>query len=134
MLAVPPPLSDTCRPGAGRFAVLATLAFPPFPILPPEVLPVAELVPGFPPEAVLPVVPVPVLPVVPVLATPDLAPVVVPVLDPDVDECVPVPGRDPAEDECVPAPVDGRAVDGCGAGAECAGAAGFGAGGGDDFF
>ena len=134
--------------------VLATFAFPPLPIVPPpEVLPIAELVPGFPPAAVpfFPVVPVLVLPVVPVpvpvLPTPGFVPVVVPGLDPVVEVCVPVPvdGR-PFE-----LPVEGRAVEGCDVGAECdagaeceggaecdgaaecEGALGFG-GGGDDFF
>src|ERR1700730_1671235 len=149
MLAVPPPFSATCLPGAGRLAVFATFAFPPLPMLPPEVLPIAELPPDFPPAVVpfLPVVPVPVLPVVPVpvLPTPGFVPVVDPGLDPVADECVAVPGRDPVVDECVPVPVEGRAVDECDAGAECdvgaecdggaecEGALGFG-GGGDDFF
>lgn len=145
MLADPPPFSDTCLPGAGRLVVLATFAFPPLPMLPPDVFPIAELVPGFPPAVVpfLPVVPVLVLPVVPapVLATPGFVPVVVPGLDPVVEVCVPVP----VDGRLFEVPVEGRAVEGCDAGAECEGGAecdgaeecegalGFG-GGGDDFF
>lgn len=145
MLADPPPFNDTCRPGAGRLVLFATFAFPPLPMLPPDDLPIAELVPGFAPVAApfLAVAPVLVLPVVPVagLLTPGFVPVVLPGLDPVVEVRVPVPvdGR-PFE-----VPVEGRAVDGCDAGAECEGGAecdgaaacegalGFG-GGGDDFF
>jgi hypothetical protein len=127
--------------------LFATFALPPFPMLPPppDVLPIAEVVPGCAPVAApfLPVVPILVLPVVPVagLLTPGFVPVVVPGLDAFVDECVPVP----VDDRPFELPVEGRPVEGCDAGAECEGGAecdgaaacegalGFG-GGGDDFF
>ena len=107
MVAVPPPLSDTCRAGAGRFTVLATPPFPPFPRLAPPVLFTADGTPVLPtgpfafptlPVPFLAAMPVPVLPevvVVPVLPTvvPGLVPVVVPGLPPLVDECIAVEDR-----------------------------------------
>ena len=84
MLAVPPPRSDTCLPGAGRFPFLATFPLPPLARLPPgrpaagPVLPTVCV-------AFVCAVPVPFLPVVvPGLVVPGLVPV--------VDGCVPVAG------------------------------------------
>src|SRR5580658_2589744 len=88
ILAVPPPLSDTCLPGAGRLPVLATPLVPP--VLEPLVRFVAAGVPVLPaPPALpfLPAVPVPVRPAVPALAAPGVVWVpAVPGLAPFVDE------------------------------------------------
>ena len=97
IVAEPPPLSDTCLPGAGRIEGLVTLPFPPFPVLPPPGLPDGAPLPMLPagPLVFLPTVEFPGLPVlaVPVLPMPGRAPGVVPALEPVVLGRVPVEGR-----------------------------------------
>lgn len=113
MFAVPPPLSETCLPGAGRFTPLLALLLPPLLMLPEPGLPIPDVAPGFPLPGLL------VFPV-PGRLVPGLAPFVVPGLP------VVVPG--------FPVVVDGRApvvgwlVEGLAAGFDAAcGAAGLGA-------
>src|SRR5277367_2523392 len=83
MFAVPPPFSETCLPGAGRFTPRLALLVPPLPMLPP----------GFPAPGV-PGLPVPGLLafVVPGRLVPGFAPVVVPGLPVVVEGCAPVVG------------------------------------------
>ena len=80
MVAVPPPLSDTCRPGAGLFTDLVPPAFPLFAELGPPARLLPEGVPVFP------------LPL-PVVEVPLFAPVAVPGLPPLVPLFETVPGR-----------------------------------------
>jgi hypothetical protein len=95
IFAVPPPLSDTCLPGAGRFTVLAIATFPPFPMFPPLTLPVAIGLPALPigrvafvptvalfvPTVPLPAVPLPTVPVFPVVVTGLVVPGLVAIVD-----------------------------------------------------
>src|SRR5579863_6912612 len=91
MLAVPPPLRDSCRPGTGFIAAFVTLPLPALadeplglefdvvpvglPVeVPVEVLPIDEFVPGLPVVPDLPAVPVEAPGRVPV--GPECAPVV----------------------------------------------------------